>query len=63
MDTLKSWKEPLIDEWAEKLGAKYDRPADVWGDFHIVDGRIVTGTNPQSAKSTAEAVVKVFNAL
>jgi putative intracellular protease/amidase len=39
------------------------RPDGVWDDFHIVDGRIVTGTNPQSAKSTAAAVLEVFNSL
>lgn len=22
MDTIRSWGEPLIDEWAERLGAK-----------------------------------------
>jgi putative intracellular protease/amidase len=63
MDVLRSWGEPLVDEWAEKLGAKYVRPDDIWGDFHVTDGRVVTGTNPQSAKSTAEEVVKVFEAL
>jgi putative intracellular protease/amidase len=35
-------------------------PKDVWADFHIVDGRVVTGMNPQSAKSTAQAAVKAF---
>ncbi|KAJ9605699.1 plasma membrane heat shock protein [Cladophialophora chaetospira] len=63
MEPIRSWGEPLIDEWAEKLGAKYVRPDGVWDDFHVVDGRIVTGTNPQSAKSTAEAVLKVFEKL
>ncbi|KAF2659719.1 class I glutamine amidotransferase-like protein [Lophiostoma macrostomum CBS 122681] len=62
-DVLRSWGKPLVDEWAEQLGAKYDRPDDVWGDFHVTDGRIVTGTNPQSATSTAKEVVKVFEAL
>ncbi|KAH7138777.1 class I glutamine amidotransferase-like protein [Dendryphion nanum] len=63
MDAVRSWKEPLIDEWAEKLGAKYVRPDDVWGDFHVTDGRIVTGTNPQSATSTAKEAVRVFESL
>ena len=36
------------------------RAEGVWDDFNVVDGRVVTGMNPQSAKSTAEAAVRVF---
>jgi putative intracellular protease/amidase len=39
------------------------RPKGVWDDFHVVDGRLVTGTNPQSAKSTARAALEVFEKL
>jgi putative intracellular protease/amidase len=39
------------------------RSAGVWDDFHVVDGRVVTGMNPQSAKSTAKAVVQTFETL
>jgi putative intracellular protease/amidase len=39
------------------------RSEGVWDDYHIVDGRVVTGMNPQSAKSTAEAAVTVFKKL
>ncbi|KIW88327.1 uncharacterized protein Z519_10895 [Cladophialophora bantiana CBS 173.52] len=63
MELVRSWGEPLIDEWAAKLGAKYVRADGVWDDFHVTDGRIVTGMNPQSAKSTAEATVAVFEKL
>jgi putative intracellular protease/amidase len=34
-----------------------------WDAFHVVDGRLVTGTNPTSAKETAEAVIEVFEKL
>ncbi|KIW18209.1 hypothetical protein PV08_02497 [Exophiala spinifera] len=63
MEPIRSWGEPLIDEWAEKLGAKYVRAEGVWDDFHVVDGRIVTGQNPQSAKSTAKAALEIFGKL
>jgi putative intracellular protease/amidase len=84
IDGLRAWKEPMIDEHAEALGAKcmsseilqnasfsshantYDtdvRVEGVWDDYHVVDGRLVTGMNPQSAKSTAKAVVEQFEAL
>ena len=35
----------------------------MWDDFHITDGRLVTGTNPASARSTAEAAVAAFEKL
>lgn len=39
------------------------RSEGVWDDFHVTDGRIVTGMNPQSAKSTAKAAVDIFQKL
>ncbi|KAM0255924.1 hypothetical protein ACHAQJ_005325 [Trichoderma viride] len=63
MSELKSWGNPLVEEHAETLGATYKRPDDVWGDMHVVDGRLVTGTNPASAASTAKAALEVYNSL
>ncbi|KAL6895111.1 class I glutamine amidotransferase-like protein [Trichoderma evansii] len=63
MSDIKSWGKPLVEEHAVALGATYRRPDDVWGDFHIVDGRLVTGTNPQSSSSTAKAALDVYNSL
>jgi putative intracellular protease/amidase len=40
-----------------------ERSAGIWDDFHVVDGRLVTGQNPASATSTAKAVVDVFEKL
>ena len=45
------------------LSAEYVRSEGVWDDYHVVDGRVVTGQNPQSAGSTAKAVVEVFKGL
>ena len=39
------------------------RPPGVWDLFHISDGRLVTGTNPASAKETTRVAVKAFNRL
>jgi putative intracellular protease/amidase len=39
------------------------RAPGVWDDFHITDGRLVTGQNPASAASTAKAVVEAFDKL
>ncbi|ETN38741.1 uncharacterized protein HMPREF1541_06779 [Cyphellophora europaea CBS 101466] len=63
MEPIRSWNEPLIDEWAKKLDATYTRAENVWGDFVVADGRVVTGMNPQSAKSAAQAAVNAFEQL
>ncbi|GAM43460.1 hypothetical protein TCE0_050r18292 [Talaromyces pinophilus] len=60
MDDLRSWKSEMVEEVATRLD---ERSAGIWDDFHVVDGRLVTGQNPASAKSTAEAVVEVFDKL
>lgn len=39
------------------------RGKGVWDDYHVIDGRLVSGMNPQSAKSTAKAALEVFNKL
>ncbi|KAF2475096.1 class I glutamine amidotransferase-like protein [Lindgomyces ingoldianus] len=62
-DVLRSWGEPFIEEHAKALGATYVRPKGVWDGFHITDGQVVTGTNPASARETAEAALKVFETL
>ncbi|KAK3710568.1 plasma membrane heat shock protein [Vermiconidia calcicola] len=63
METLRSWNAPMVDEHAANLGAKYTRPEGVWDSFDVVDGRVVTGTNPASATETANAVLKEFGKL
>ncbi|KAJ3547470.1 hypothetical protein NM208_g1495 [Fusarium decemcellulare] len=62
-DELKAWNSELVEDVAARLGATYERSSGVWDDFHIVDGRLVTGQNPASATSTAKAAVDVFNSL
>ncbi|KAI0532424.1 class I glutamine amidotransferase-like protein [Xylaria digitata] len=63
MEELQSWKKELVEDLAARLGASYKRSAGIWDDFHVVDGRLITGQNPASAASTARAVVEVFNTL
>ncbi|KAI5275180.1 hypothetical protein E4T47_01824 [Aureobasidium subglaciale] len=62
-EELKSWDAEMVEELAERLGATYERGAGVWDDFYVVDGRLVTGQNPQSAASTTKAVVEAFEKL
>lgn len=50
----------LEDELVKK-GAKYTS-ADAWGEYAVVDGRIVTGQNPQSSKICAEKSIETVKA-
>ncbi|RBR21773.1 uncharacterized protein FIESC28_04763 [Fusarium coffeatum] len=63
MGELRSWGSEMVEEVASRLGATYVRAPGIWDDFHIVDGRLVTGQNPASATSTATAAVAVFQTL
>ena len=36
---------------------------NAFDDYSITSGRIVTGTNPQSGRSTAERIVRVFDSM
>ena len=58
-----SWNKSTIEEGAAAAGATYIAPAGPWDAFTIVDGRLVTGVNPQSATKTAEEAVKAFEKL
>ncbi|CAH2352075.1 glyoxalase 3 [[Candida] railenensis] len=48
---------------AEETRAIYISPEGPWDDFTVVDGRIVTGANPQSAASIGTEIVKAYNSL
>ncbi|KAL5592503.1 hypothetical protein FOBRF1_013529 [Fusarium oxysporum] len=63
MGELRSWNSEMVEEVAARLGATYKRAPGIWDDFHVVDGRLVTGQNPASAESTAKAAVTVFETL
>ncbi|KAJ5668693.1 ThiJ/PfpI [Penicillium macrosclerotiorum] len=63
MADLRSWNTEMVEELSARLGATYERSSGIWDDFHVVDGRLVTGQNPASATSTAKAAVKVFDKL
>lgn len=52
-----------VKQVAEKNGATYVNPPDLWGSFSVVDGRLITGENPASAAETTEKTVEVFKLL
>ena len=51
----------LVEDELKRIGGLYEKAAD-WAPFSIVDGRIVTGQNPASSTSAAQALLKVLAA-
>ncbi|MGY4690731.1 type 1 glutamine amidotransferase domain-containing protein [Salibacterium sp. K-3] len=49
----------MLESRLREKGANFER-GESWSDFSIADGKLVTGQNPQSSKSTAEKVVEVL---
>jgi predicted enzyme related to lactoylglutathione lyase len=49
----------LVEDELLQLGAVFEKKAN-WQPFSIVDGRLVTGQNPASSTSTAQALLKLM---
>ena len=49
----------LVEDELLKLGAVFEKKAN-WQPFCIVDGRLVTGQNPASSTSAAQALLKLM---
>lgn len=61
LDRLKSDKVLTVVEAVNKVGADYSSPMQAFDDYSITAGRLITGTNPASARSTAERMVRAFH--
>ncbi|CCM04059.1 uncharacterized protein FIBRA_06218 [Fibroporia radiculosa] len=46
----------LLEDRIKALGAKYEKAGEPWGVKVIVDGKLITGQNPASAKGVGEAI-------
>jgi D-lactate dehydratase len=53
----------MVVERVSRAGADYSSPMQPFDDYSITAGRLVTGANPESARSTANRAVKAFNNL
>ncbi len=62
LDRLKSDGVMLVPDAVIKAGAEYSSPMSAFDDYSVSAGRLVTGTNPASARSAAERAVRVFDA-
>jgi len=60
LDKLRSDGVVPIVEAVTAAGAFYSSPINAFDDYSVTSGRIVTGVNPQSARSTAERCVRLF---
>jgi putative intracellular protease/amidase len=49
----------LVEDELLRLGATFEKRAD-WQPFFVVDGRLVTGQNPASSTSAAQALLKAL---
>jgi predicted enzyme related to lactoylglutathione lyase len=49
----------LVEDELLRLGAVFEKKAN-WQPFSIVDGRLVTGQNPASSTSAAQALLKLM---
>ena len=47
----------LVEDELLRLGATFEKRAN-WQPFFVVDGRLITGQNPASSTSTAQALMK-----
>lgn len=63
MEKMISDKVPPVVDAVSKVGANYSSPMHPFDDYSITVGRLITGANPASARSTAERAVMAFNAL
>jgi putative intracellular protease/amidase len=60
---LRDDKVVPIVEAVTAVGAHYSTSMNAFDDYSITSGRVVTGTNPQSGRSAAERIVRLFDAL
>ncbi len=51
----------LVEDELKRLGAKFEKVPN-WQPFSIVDGRLITGQNPASSTSAAQALLKLMTA-
>lgn len=59
MQTVKFIPE-LLEDAMKKAGAGFVKADEPWGEKVVVDGNLITGQNPASAKGVGEAIAKLL---
>lgn len=63
LDKIREDNVVPIVEAVTAAGADYSNAMNAFDDYTVTSGRIVTGTNPQSARSAAERLVRLFDSI
>jgi putative intracellular protease/amidase len=63
LDKLREDKVTIVVDAVTEVGAFYSSSMGAMDDYSITCGRLVTGTNPASARSATERAVKAFESL
>lgn len=50
----------LLEDALKERHSKYSKGALPWDEHVVVDGRLITGQNPNSARAVAEAIAKAI---
>jgi len=50
----------LLEDRIKTLGGTYEKASEPWGPKVVVDGKLITGQNPASAKPIGEAILKAL---
>ena len=61
LDKLRENKVVPIVEAVTAAGGYYSTSLNAFDDYSVTSGRLMTGTNPQSGRSTAERIVRLFD--
>jgi D-lactate dehydratase len=61
LDKLRQDKVVPVVEAVTAAGGYYSTSMNAFDDYSVTSGRLVTGTNPQSGRSTAERIVRLFD--
>ena len=60
---LRADKVVPIVEAVTAVGGYYSTSMNAFDDYSVTSGRVVTGTNPESGRSTAERIVRLFDSM
>jgi putative intracellular protease/amidase len=63
LDRMRVDKVVPIVEAVTAAGGFYSTSMSAFDDYSVTSGRVVTGTNPESGRSTAERIVRVFDSM
>lgn len=46
----------MLEDKVKELGGVYEKAGELWGEFVVVDGRVITGQNPASGTGVGKAL-------